>query len=501
MAMRRLLVGFAAWAALGVLLAVPALGDSLNLSVSPAQPTDATGVTVTASGTTQDPSGVALNLHYRVAGTGGCSAEPGSDTGSGIAPDGATSGTGSFTFTAPAPVSVPIGSYTLCGWVTDVSDASIFGPVSTTFSVIAADTLALQPPAGATAGQPFDVGASGNVYDGSAVISVTYKPAGAGCAGTPAADSGTVTESGVPPSTNGSSAYTATAASQLELDAGSYLFCGWLVDANTSAVLTQTTRTITVQGFSPSLALRTATRVDPGQAFSVNVSAQLPANVPTTAVAELVPKRSGTACAGNPDAEPTSATQLLDDQLTDSQVPSGPVSTSEQNEAQLATPGSYLVCAWLLNGWSNAAHPPTIGGPVSATVSVVPNRVFHGRTSQHRAMSITLAAAERLVLDITYADHIRCPRRALFPTGGAWNGNWTGEFGADTLGTVHVGRQGGVNIRLTGNANHTFTLTGRLAGRKLTGRFTEAGRAFAFTSNNAQSFRCSARGVRFSLSG
>ncbi|HEY2593873.1 MAG TPA: hypothetical protein VGK33_08225, partial [Chloroflexota bacterium] len=60
---------------------------------------------------------------------------------------------------------------------------------------------------------------------------------------------------------------------------------------------------------------------------------------------------------------------------------------------------------------------------------------------------------------------------------------------------------GGLRLRLTGNVNHSFSLTGQLSGPRLTGSFTEQGRAFAFTESSAEKFTCSTGTVRFTLHG
>ena len=395
-----------------------------------------------------------------------------------------------------APVAVPIGDYRLCGWVYDDTTGDTSGPFTGTFTVTAADTISLQSPADAIEGQTFDVDASGDVYDPNAVIDATYKPTGGSCASTPGTDTGTVSATGLGPSTNGSASYTA-AASQLVLDAGGYLVCAWLVDDQTTAVLARASADLSVHTITASLDLRLPVRVDPGEAFSVNASTDLPAGVQTIAVADVVPKRGTTTCAANPDAEPTTAVEWLDAGLTDTQVPSGTVATDETGEAELQDTGRYLVCGWLLNDWSNVENPPTIAGPISATVTVVPLQVFRGRTSQHLALSITVAAVERFVLEISYSDHIRCPRPTHFEDGELWNGDWDSSFSSESFGTVRIGKSGAVRVRLTGNPNHTFELSGRASGDTLAGTFTEKGKALAFTDNPAQTFRCTSGTVRF----
>ena len=129
---------------------------------------------------------------------------------------------------------LPIGSYELCGWLTDQSNAVTIS-YQGAFSVTPADTVALRLPTPAVEGRGFDVDANGNAYDANALIDATYKPAGGACGPTPASDAGTVADNnGIAP---GPGQYTQPVISQPVLSAGSYLVCAWLVDSQTADVL------------------------------------------------------------------------------------------------------------------------------------------------------------------------------------------------------------------------------------------------------------------------
>jgi len=189
---------------------------------------------------------------------------------------------------------------------------------------------------------------------------------------------------------------------------------------------------------------------------------------------------------------------VLDQSLGDTQVPSGTVKTSD-GRAELSSPGGYLVCAWLLNGWSNATNPPTVAGPQQATVKVVRPLLLRGQTSQRRSITITVATAQRLVTDIDYTDHLSCKGTPRFGDGELWNGSWTANFQAGNLGPARIAGTGALRIKLAGNPNHTFELTGLLRGRQLTGTFEEQGKVSAFTDNADQAFLCSSGVVHFAV--
>jgi hypothetical protein len=194
-----------------------------------------------------------------------------------------------------------------------------------------------------------------------------------------------------------------------------------------------------------------------------------------------------------------SAPQEINDQITGTQEPAGVVS-STNGHVSLPGSGAYLLCAWLLNGWTTAANPPTIAGPVSSVVTAVPPETFHGRTSQRLPIKITLAPVERLVLAVSYKDRLRCAGPVTFANGTRWNGLWGNDFGKGALGTLRLGTSGTFRANLKANRDHSFRLQGRLRHKRITGTFTEQGRSSAFTSNTAQSLACATGDVRYTVS-
>ena len=65
---------------------------------------------------------------------------------------------------------------------------------STTFSVVAADTLSLSADTDPVEGRPLAVTAAGKAYAPGAIVDATTKPAGGACAATPVADTGAATD-------------------------------------------------------------------------------------------------------------------------------------------------------------------------------------------------------------------------------------------------------------------------------------------------------------------
>jgi hypothetical protein len=230
----------------------------------------------------------------------------------------------------------------------------------------------------------------------------------------------------------------------------------------------------------------------------VTAQANLDWGVPISAVVDLKPKHPGTACAAAPKGEPTSAQQLIAQDVTDTQQPTGNVSASANN-AYLSSYGTYLVCAWLVAGWTQSQTPPVVSGPVSATLSVLKPQTYRGRTSQKLGLTVTMLTVQRDVLEVKLADHLRCSRTPKLLNGGRWNGSWTNDLGTNTFGTVHTNAGGRFGMTLHGNPAHRFDMHGQLSGTRITGTFTEKGRAYVFTGNNAQSFTCSTGTVHFSI--
>jgi hypothetical protein len=477
-----------------------ATADSLTLSTVPTQATDAGPVKIVASGSTvdTDPNSVTLYVTYRQAGAGGCASTPQTDSGSGVSPNGTPVGPGMFDTTSVSTATqFPIGSYLVCGWLYDNNTSTVAagGTTSMQMTVTAADTLSLATPADAVEGAPLNITANGNAYDTNAIVDATVKPAPGTCAGAPPpADTGTPTigsGSGV----GGQTPYSAVLVSQQVFDAGSYLVCAWLVDQSTTQVLAAANAMLTVGALHASLQLAVPSRIDPGQSLAPSLTADVQAGIPVIADADVKPNRGGAHCAANPDAEPTSAVNVINASLTDTQQPSGAVTGT--GSGSLNAPDQYLLCGWLLKGWTQSTNPPVVSGPVSAVVTVVAPQTFRGHTSQHRQISITVTAVERVISDIAYVDRLRCNGRAVFATGEAWNGVWNSEFTSGTLGTLHIGGSGRFSLGLDGNPAHTFDMKGKLTGKRLTGSFIEKGRAYAFTEVSGETARCTTGRVAF----
>ncbi len=463
-----------------------ASADTLSLTVSGL--TDA-GVTVTAAGTVANPA--ILNVSYFPAGTGGCPSSP--VGGTSISPDGTQMNPPMFDYPGSS-VMLPPGSYQLCGWLSSVAGSTVTATYSGTFTVTAVDMLSLAGPVDPIEGQELTVTASGAAYDPEAAVYATYKPAGGGCASTPEADTGTISDS----ADAVSGQYSTEPVSSQSFDAGSYLVCVWLVDSDDDQVLASASTTLDVGALGASIQLSGPTKVDPGETFPVNLTTTVDAGIPVLAQADVVPARPGTTCAGNPDGEPTNTLQpLMQEPLTDTQVPAGTVSTSD-GQAQLAADGRYLICGWLLDGWSTTETPPTVAGPISRIVTVVKPLVFRGLTSQRDRLSMTVGQASRDLELIIASDRLHCAKPAFLSSGQRWNGDSRVRLTPQEFGVTHLG-SGSIHVRAVPNPNVTFNLVARLSGNLVKGRFTEAGTPDGLIGNRAERFQCTSGAVRFAL--
>ena len=136
---------------------------------------------------------------------------------------------------------------------------------------------------------------------------------------------------------------------------------------------------------------------------------------------------------------------------------------------------------------------------MSSTISVVKPQLYRGGTSQKLGLTVTMLSVEKFVVEVKLADRLRCSGTPKFASGQRWNGMWNTDLGTSTFGTVHVNGGGRFGMALHGNPAHTFDLHGRLTGARISGTFTEKGRSYAFTSNNAQNLSCSTGTVHFSI--
>lgn len=492
----------AALAVLALLLAgagpASAQTGTITIALSSTVPgaiSDAAPAQVTASGTS--PGNALLFVHYRRTGTGNCASRPDDDLATSLPLDGTQLGPGDYTVTATAGDAFAVGTYLVCGWLVNGNDSTeLFATsLSTTFTVVAADTLGLSAVADPVEGRPFDVTAAGKAYAPGAVVDATTKPAGGACAATPGADSGAATDG----SGQGAGAsFSLAVISNHAFDRGGYLVCAWLVDPqNPTQSLRAASATLTVRATRATLQLTAPKTLDAGQGFTITAKANLDWGVPIGAIVTLKPKRAGTACATTPKGEPTSAQQVIAQGVTDTQQPTGDVSASAHT--YLSAYGSYIACAWLVAGWTESQTPPVVTGPVSSTMSVVKPQVFHGRTSQKLGLTVTMLTVERFILEVKLADRLRCSGTPMFGSGQRWNGMWNTDLGTSTFGTVHVNGSGHFGMALHGNPAHTFDLHGRLSGTRITGTFTEKGRSYAFTNNSSQNLRCSTGSVHFSI--
>jgi hypothetical protein len=262
--------------------------------------------------------------------------------------------------------------------------------------------------------------------------------------------------------------------------------------------LATTSTVVTVRAVHASVQLLAPAKVDPGEAFPFTLTPTADAGVPLTAVVDMLPLHRGAQCAATPSGEPTSASTLLHAGFTDTQQPAGTV--PQIGTGQPVSLGPWLVCGWLEAGWTSSQNPPVVAGPASATVTVVHDRVFRGRTSQHHTIAITIAPIENILTKLTYADNLHCGGHPQLATGQPWNGEWSDMFTTQNFGTIHLGRTGALSLSLSA-ANRAFKLHARLAGNHLKGSFTEQGLAIAFTGVSGELQRCGTGTVRFSTKG
>jgi hypothetical protein len=466
-----------------------AYGDSLSLAVGGS--TDA-GIVVTATGSASNVS--TLHVQYFPAGTGGCPNPPGGGTA--VDPDGTQiNNQTSFDVLSSGPVPVSPGSYQLCGWLTSNAGSTVTVMSARAFTVTSADTLSLAGPLAPVEGQQLTVTAGGTAYDQNAAVYATYKPAGGGCASTPQADTGTVSDS----EDAVSGQYSTDPVSSQAFGPGAYLVCVWLVDLGDNQVLTSASTRLDVGPLAASIQLVAPGRVDPKEQFPLSVNATLDAGIPVLVQADILRDRHGTACAANPDGEPTNTNQaLVEVPLTDTQVPAGAVSTSGAT-AQLAADGRYLICAWLLDGWSSTDTPATVAGPIAQTVTVVKPLVFRGLTSQGDKISITIGRVNRGLDEITASDQLRCPKTAFLANGQPWNGDNPVKLTSATFGAVHASASNSIHLRLNRKPEHTFDLSAHLSGDVIRGTFTESGTPAALIGNRAGRFQCTTGAVHFKV--
>ena len=146
----------AAGIALGLVGAARAAADSLSLSATPSQPSDAVPPQIVASGDISNAGRAVLHVDYRLADTGGCASDPTLDTGTPRRRTGTNLGVGQFWVRSPAIRRRLRSGATCCagGSPIQTTRRSCSRSASATFTVTASDSVALVPVAGAVERPP-----------------------------------------------------------------------------------------------------------------------------------------------------------------------------------------------------------------------------------------------------------------------------------------------------------------------------------------------------------
>jgi hypothetical protein len=314
----------------------------------------------------------------------------------------------SFDETFPSPLSLVHGDYLLCGYVFDGTDNKPLSRAQELLAVRNRDSIALAPePQTQIEGQPQSVNVSGYA-DATVELAITFKPAGAGCAASAAADSGTrATLAG------SQSGEYATSVEVPALGPGSYLACSWLEppEAPGEPPLATSSLVLVINPYRGSVSLSAPAEAAFGAnlplsvGYSVNVPSELYMLEPfgSATCASSWQSVIGVAPGINPLYEPFTEARgrFLGSTLSGRfalAIPTPP------------HPGRYVVCAWLQAAAAGA-------GPFSTTFTALPfgqlptpsrlhGRPYRGRTSQH--LQIVLAYAHGRISDLTYEAIFRC---------------------------------------------------------------------------------------------
>ena len=461
---------------------------SVNIVAAPNPPSDGAPITFTASGTSPVSSyQVDANLD---SGPGPCAADPSSDT-AGVE----TLGFSGDDFTmlpasAQAGYHTP-GAYTVCAWIVDPNTGEVVNTQSFPVTIASADTLAVAFGQLPVQGRAVDVVASGTNHDGAGVIEATVKPAGGACAATGASDSGRRLNGF--DIAAGVGQYSRSVGATTQFAPGNDLLCGWLVDqGNPAIVLARTQTTFTVPRLHAAMTLHAPGTIA-ASTVKVTLNVALDGGVPVSAVVDLL-SRAGK-CADSPAGEPKSANDVIDEPLPDVSPPSGTASVSAS--VTFGTPGRHVLCAWLLDAWSNAVHPAVVAGPVSATVTVAGNEAFTGKTSQHLPISFATLPFARHILGIAFEVRFRCDGVPRYPSGHRWNGVAKESLSAFTYGVLSPDAHGRFALKLNGNRNHRIDIHGRVAGKTISGTITDRIASWIFTGNRRQQLSCRAGTERY----
>jgi hypothetical protein len=464
--------------------------DTLSLSTNPS-PSDASGVTLTASGSTASNTGGSdLLIHYQPAG-GSCAADP--DGNPPLDPDSTfvPADGGPYSVQSSALNQLLPGSYLVCGWLQDLDTSSTVATARLPLTVASADTMSIAFSATPLQGRAFDVNATGTSYDVAGVVDATYKPAGGTCAATRDADTGTSVDPEENPSATHTGAYNVGMGSHLLLSPGSYLFCGWLYDQATSQVLTRTQTVVNVAPLHAAMRLHAPAATAGNYAIALDVS--IDAGVPVTAIVDAMPK-SASGCPGTP---PPSADSAIDGDLEETQPPSGTITIAADNVPVLSG-GPQLLCAWLLDNWTvNAIPQPVVLGPVSATVAVAHNLVFKGGTAQNETIKLYAQPFASDILAVQFRARFHCAGTPRYANGKRWNGFATDTLSYVVFGAAKPDASGRFTIREHFSSSHVAIVHGRVQGKTITGTLSDRARSSAFTHNPRQSLRCQTGTVAF----
>jgi hypothetical protein len=480
-------------ACLAAVAPAAAAGSTLTLSANPG-PSDATGVALTANGSTpRNNSGFDLLIHYQPAG-GTCAADP--DANAPLDPDSTLvpADGGPYTAQSSAPNRLLPGSYLVCGWLQDLDTSLTVATTQLALTVASADTMNIAFSATPLQGRSFDVNATGTSHDADSVVDATYKAAGGTCAPTRDADDGTPVAPGENAGETRTGGYTVGMGSQLLLAPGSYLFCGWLYDQATSQVLAASETVVNVAPLHATMQLHVPAATAGNYPITLDVT--LDSSVPVTAWVDTMPNQPN-GCPTTPAGAPASAENPIDDDLEETQAPGGTIVTSAQN-APLLSGGPQLVCAWLLDDWSVNVNPqPVVAGPIWATVTVAHNLVFKGRTSQKQPIKLFARPFASDILAVQFRARFRCDGRPRFVNGKRWNGFTNETLSYVVFGAAKPDTSGRFTIREHFSRSHVVVLHGRVQGKTVAGTLSDRARSSTFTDNPRQSLRCQTGTVAF----
>jgi hypothetical protein len=313
-----------------------------------------------------------------------------------------------FDETFPSPLSLVHGTYLLCGYVFDGTNNEPLSRDEEVLTVSNRDSVTLSgEPQTQIQGQPQSVNVTGYA-DAPVEVAVTFKPAGAGCAASAAADNGTRANL-----TGAQSGEYATSVEAPPLGPGSYLVCAWLEppEAPGDPPLAASSLVLVVHPYQASVSLS----APPETAYGANLSLSVGYSVNAPSELYVLEPFGTSACAAswqsvigvvpgiNPLYEPFTEARgrFLGSALSGRfalAVPSPP------------HPGRYVVCAWLQAGAAST-------GPFSTTFTALPfgqlptpsrlhGRPYRGHTSQH--LQLVLAYAHGRISDLAYEAFFRC---------------------------------------------------------------------------------------------